>query len=77
MQKFDVYARHHRDGDAMLMIRNQNTCRALIKTPNGDYVEEMRDRVTAHIERSTNKLDVVMRYYRVAHKRDIYKVAFI
>jgi hypothetical protein len=77
MQHFDVYVRRHRDGDMMLMIRNHNTCRALIKSPNHDYVEGVFDRVSRHVNRSTNKFMIVLRYYKVAKKRNLYEVPFI
>lgn len=77
MQHFDVYVRRHRDGDAMLMIRNHNTCRALIKSPDIDYVDHVFYKVKRHVDRSTNKFMIVLRYYKVAKKRALYEVPFI
>lgn len=72
MEKFDVYGRTHKDGDAMLMIRNQNTCRCLLKTPDHEYADYMRDKIELEIVNAPNKLDVLLRYYRLAYNRNIY-----
>lgn len=77
MENFDVYGKTHKDGDAMIMIRNHNTCRALLKTSDHTYANYMRDRIEAELVRSRNKLDVLMHYYRLAYHRNIYVTQFI
>lgn len=72
MEKFDVYGKTHSDGDAMLMIRNHNTCRALFKTSDHEYADSMRTQIEDEVGRARDKLDVLMGYYRLAYQRNIY-----
>jgi hypothetical protein len=72
MKGFEIYGKTHKDGDAMLMIRNNNTCRALFKTPDHWYADYMRTKIEDEIASSSNRVDVLLRYYRLAYQRNIY-----
>jgi hypothetical protein len=72
MGRFEVYGSIHTDGDALLMIRNGHVCRAIYKTSDHVYIDKLRTKVWNEVSGAKSKLDVYIRYYRLAHKLDLH-----
>lgn len=75
MSHFDVYGRT-RNGKAMVMIRNHNQCRALYESSDPDKAEQVLRRIERELERSTNKFEVLLSYYKEAKSLNIYQTTF-